>query len=111
MMPSTDLVMGGTLRCHCPASWTGLTTPNAKGPLRGLLGFFRFRNSTRRLRRVLAFRDFARDFGLVPDLLLREVQQTREHDQEDHRLEAEAVPLIEFRLRHPLEERRDVLRV
>src|SRR5579862_2817091 len=46
-----------------------------------------------------------------PHLLLGEVEQPRQHDEEDDDLEADALALHELGLRRPHQERRDVLRV
>jgi len=48
---------------------------------------------------------------VCPDLLLGEVQQARQHDQENHHLQAGALARLEMRLRGPHQERRDVLGV
>ena len=48
---------------------------------------------------------------VAPDLLLGEVQQARQHDQEDHDLEANTLPRLHMRLGRPHQERRHVLGV
>src|SRR5215471_1238656 len=67
------------------------------------------RISDRCLLRILAVRNFPRHFNLVPHLLLGEVHETREHDQEDHDLEADALTLHQVRLGRPHQEGSDVL--
>ena len=46
-----------------------------------------------------------------PHLLFGEVGKSREHDQEDHHLEADALARLEMRLRHPHQEGRNVARI
>src|SRR6266699_3198423 len=49
--------------------------------------------------------------GLAPDLLLGEVEQSRQHDQIDHHLQADPLALVEARLGRPHQEGGDVLAI
>src|SRR5438045_1155439 len=49
--------------------------------------------------------------GLAPDLLLGEVEQSRQHDKIDHHLQADPLALVEARLGRPHQEGGDVLAV
>ena len=85
---------------HAPAA---SDHPQTKGPRTGPSRHIRFRCSLRCVvfARILPVREFARRLDLVPDLLLGEVQQAREHDQEDHHLEADALALRPCAARPP----------
>src|SRR5580700_4262866 len=48
-------------------------------------------------------------FDRVPDLFLGEIHQSREHDQENHDLEADALARVELRLSRPHQERGNIL--
>src|ERR1043166_3079946 len=94
IMPSTALVM---------------RLPKAKGPQRGPLYCKPAAASNRGLLRVLAVHELARLFHLVPDLFLREVQKTRQHDQEEDYLGADALARHHMRLGGPHQKGRNVL--
>src|SRR3954470_15337046 len=95
MMPSTALVIAAI--------------PENEGPQTGPSRQAICAASDRGLLRILSVRHLARLFDLVPDLLLGEVQQTRQHDQEDDDLEADALARHHVRLGRPLQEGGDVL--
>src|SRR4249919_736528 len=46
---------------------------------------------------------------VVPDLLLREVEEPGQHDQKEHHLHADPLPDLEVRLGGPHQKRRDIL--
>src|SRR5665213_484264 len=102
-MPSTALVMPAEPPprnlCLIIAERRSTVTPRAnKRPLAGPSEFRISVRLQRRLRRILAGRDFARLLDLVPHLLLGEVHQARQDGQEDDDLETGALALHELGL-------------